>query len=216
MHHNIDYNTEEFIEKCSEFEQKNKDWFQNEKEKNNNFEKKKISLIEQGKNKSEIINDIKTDLSLLSVGMIPVQIIKLPSNQKKMAKIISVRKESNSKGSNKKSFESNFIKDIQNFLKSKLEEKSKLFLLDDNYGQKLIIKTKEILHIFHLFNNENKNNITKIELWKKKQIRINPLSKMVCELTPDIFISCRYIDKFIQLNFSDRKKNLIYHENIIT
>ena len=86
-------------------------------EKNNNFEKKKISLVELGKNKSEIINDIKTDLSLLSVGMIPVQIIKLPSNQKKMAKIISVRKESNSKGSNKKSFESNFIKDIQNFLK---------------------------------------------------------------------------------------------------
>ena len=185
-------------------------------EKNNNFEKKKISLVELGKNKSEIINDIKTDLSLLSVGMIPVQIIKLPSNQKKMAKIISVRKESNSKGINKKSFESNFIKDIQNFLKSKLEEKSKLFLLDDNYGQKLIIKTKEILHIFHLFNNENKNNITKIELWKKNQIRLNPLSKMVCELTPDIFISCRYIDKFIQLNFSDKKKNLIYHENIIT
>ena len=185
-------------------------------EKNNNFEELKILLEKQGKSKSEIINCIKAELNLLSVGMVPVQILKNPSKIKKMSKNISARKESNSKANNKKSVESNFIKDFKNFLESKMEEKSKLFLLDDNYGQKLIIKTKENLHIFRLFNNENKNIITKIELWKNKQLRLNPISNMICELSQDIFISCRYIDKIIQINFSDKKKFLFHHENIIT
>ena len=52
----------------------------------NTFEEMKISLEKQGKSKSEIINSIKAELNLLSVGMVPVQILKSPSKIKKMSK----------------------------------------------------------------------------------------------------------------------------------
>ena len=51
---------------------------------------------------------------------------------------------------------------------------------------------------------------------EKKQIKLLPLSKMICELSNDIFLSCRYLDKIMQINFLDKNKFLIYHENIVT
>ena len=39
---------------------------------------------------------------------------------------------------------------------------------------------------------------------------------MICELSHDIFLSCRYLDKIMQINFLDKNKFLIYHENIVT
>ena len=177
-------------------------------EKNNNYELKKKLLKKEGKNSSEIIMEIKNDLNILSLGMIPTQLFKNPSKKERKTKNIKIN--------NNKSADTFFIKDIKNFLKLYLVDKSKLFLLKNNYVEKLIIKSKKNLYILRLFNNESKNNIIKIELWKKKQITLLPLSKMICELSNDIFLSCRYLDKIMQINFLDKNKFLIYHENIVT
>jgi len=185
-------------------------------EQNNNYELKKRVLKKKGKNDSEIINEIKEDLNILSVGMIPIQLFKTSSKKKKILKIISNTKETNIKQINEKSIGHNFAKEIENFLKTYLKEKSKLFLLEDNFGQKLVILSKKILYIFRLFINENKSNLIKKELWQKKQVKILPQSKMLCELSKGILISCRYSDKIMQINYKDKNKFLIYHENIVT
>ena len=168
----------------------------------------KISLEKEGKNRSEIINEIKAQLNLSIVGMIPVQLLEKPSKAKKPSKTLNKRKELNIKINSGKSIESNFDREIKKFLNSSQKEKRKLFLLEDNYGQKLIIKSKNILQIFILFNNENnenKNNILTRGLWTKKQLKLLPLSKMICQLSLDIFLSCRYLDKIIHINYMDKK-----------
>ena len=185
-------------------------------EKNNNYELKKQLLKKEGKSELEIIREIKTDMDMMNIGIIPMQLFKNPSKKERKIKNIANRKETISKSTNNKSANNSFIKDIKNFLKQYLVDKAKLFLLKDNYNEKLIIQLKKNLYIFRLFNNENKNNIIKKELWKKKQIKLLPLSKMVCELSHDVFLSCRYLDKIMQINFSDKIKFLIYHENIVT
>ena len=181
------------------------------------YEKMKATLKKQGKNPSEIINAIKTEINVLNFGMIPKQLFKSSSKAKKVSKDMSIKKEVNSKQNNKKSLDYNIIKDINSFLKLNLDEKSKIFLLDNNNVQKLIIKSKKTLHFLPLFNNsENKNTIIKRELRTKNRVKFIPLSKMICELSNDIFLSCGYIDKIIKINFSDKKEFLVYYDNIIT
>ena len=72
------------------------------------------------------------------------------------------------------------------------------------------------MHIFKLFNNDSKNNLTQKELWPKKHLKINPESKMFCTLYPEILLSCRYIDNIIQINYSQKYNFKIHSENIIT
>ena len=185
-------------------------------EKNNNYELKKHNMKKEGKKSSEIINAIKDDLNLLNFGMIPIQLFKTALKKKKNSKHISIKKEINTRPINKNYPESNLLNDIKNIFKSYLKENSKLFLLDNNYGQKLVIQSKRNVYAFPLLNQENQNNIINIELWHKKQMKLLPLSNMICELSQEVYLSCRYLDKIIQLNYSDKNKFLFYHENIVT
>ena len=91
--------------------------------------------------------EIKNDLNILSLGMIPTQLFKNPSKKERKTKNIINRKETNTKLNNNKSADIFFIKDIKNFLKLYLVDKSKLFLLKNNYDEKLIIHSKKILYI---------------------------------------------------------------------
>ena len=184
-------------------------------EKNNNYELKKQLLKKEGKSESEIIKEIKNDMDMMSIGIIPMQLFKNPSKKERKIKNIANRKEIISKSSNNKSASNNFIKDIKNFLKLYLIDKAKLFLLKDNYDEKLIIQFKKNLYIFRLFNNENKNNIIKKELWKKKQIKLLPLSKMVFELSHDVFLSCRYLGSYFNIQSVDKNIN-IFCEDFVT
>lgn len=79
-----------------------------------------------------------------------------------------------------------------------------------------MIKTKKIINLYKLFNNENKNNKNERELCDKKQLNIFPQSKMFCEITPDIILTCRYLDRTIQLNYSNKNSLKIQYDNIIT
>ena len=101
-------------------------------------------------------------------------------------------------------------------MKSSFIENCELFLLSSNYGQNLIAKSEKMMYIMKLVTIENKSTIIKRELREKKQLKLFPLSKMVCELYQDVFLTCRYIDKIIQINFLDKIKSLIYYNNIIT
>jgi len=94
---------------------------------------------------------------------------------------------------------------MKNFLKLFNPEKNKIFLLDDNNKQKLVIRNKKTSHIFKLFNNDSKNNNTQRELWPKKHLKINPQPKMFCTLYPDFLLSCRYLDNLIQINYSQKE-----------
>ena len=116
-------------------------------EKNNNYELKKKLLKKEGKNSSEIIMEIKNDLNILSLGMIPTQLFKNPSKKERKTKNIINRNGTTIKLNNNKSADTFFIKDIKNFLKLYLVDKSKLFLLKNNYDEKLIIHSKKILYI---------------------------------------------------------------------
>ena len=181
-----------------------------------NYEITKIALKKQGKTQTEIINEIKDELDVLSFGMIPKQLFKNSLKPKKISIDLSIRSESYTKSNIKKTLESNRLKDIKTFLNSSLTENCKLFELNSNYGQNLIAKSEKMIYILRLENAENKSRMVKRELREKKQLQLLPLSKMICELYQDVFLSCRYIDKIIQINFSDKCKFLIYYNNIIT
>ena len=183
-------------------------------EENNNYEEIKNELDDDGKNAVDIINRIKDKLSLLSIGICPVKLFKTPF-KKKITKSISYRAEK-ARIYHKKGTESNFIKDIENFVKSNVKEKSKIYLIDNNNATNLMIKTKKIINLYKLFNNENKNNKNERELCDKKQLNIFPQSKMFCEITPDIILTCRYLDRTIQLNYSNKNSLRIQYDNIIT
>jgi hypothetical protein len=119
-------------------------------EENNNYEEIKNELDDDGKNAVDIINRIKDKLSLLSIGICPVKLFKTPF-KKKITKSISYRAEK-ARIYHKKGTESNFIKDIENFMKSNVKEKSKIYLIDNNNATNLMIKTKKIINLYKLFN----------------------------------------------------------------
>ena len=184
-------------------------------EQNNNFENLKIKWKEKGISDSEIINKIKDKLNLIGLGICPVQIFKTQMKKRKSI-YLSFKENPLSKINNSKSSGTNLNKDFNNFLKSSFTQKSKIFLMDGKYGKKLAIRTKKLLETFLLFNKDSKNKITKKELWQKKHLKIEPQSKMFCELLPDILLSCRYIDKTIQINYNQKNIFQIQFDNIIT
>ena len=185
-------------------------------EKNNDYEKMKIKCKEKGISDSETINIIKDKLNLIGLGICPVQLLKNQLKKRK-SNYLSSKEYSFSKINNNKSSGTNLNKDIQNFLKSSFTQKSKIFLMGDKYGKKLAIRTKKILQTFLLFNKDSKSKISsKKELWQKKHLKIEPQSKMFCELLPDILLSCRYIDKTIQINYNQKNIFQIQFDNIIT
>ena len=187
----------------------------NSYEQNNNFEEMKKIFKENGLSDTEIINKIKDRLNLIGLGICPVQLFKNHSKKRK-SNNLSFRDISLSKISNNKFGGTNSIKDIKNFLKN-FTKKSKIFIIGDKYGKKLAIKTKKILQTFLLFNKDSKNKISsKKDLWQKKHLKIEPQSKMFCELFPDILLSCRYIDKTIQINYNSKNIFQIQFDNIIT
>jgi len=191
-------------------------------EKNNKYDEEIILLKKEGMNPYDIIEQIKSKINFLTFGICPVQLFKTPLNEKKIERKKSIRKASNSSFNSQKSKEANFEKDIQKFLNSfyKEKNKNKIFLIEDssrdNFGKALAIKSKKNLNIFRLTNNENRSKIIKIELRPKKYLKIYPLSKMFCELSNDIYLSCRYLDKIMHLYYSDKHSILIYFDNIIT
>ena len=90
---------------------------------------------------------------------------------------------------------------------------------NNNFGMKLIIKSKKNIYTLKMYNNENNNknnnSIIKYELWKKKQIKIEPFSRMCCELSHDIFCFCRYIDNVIHIK-SEKESFIYQYKCIIT
>ena len=185
-------------------------------EQNNDYEAMKIRLKEEGMNPDEIINQIKNSLNLLSLGICPVQLFKQPLKLKKLNHNMNVRRGALLRASIKKSVENNINKELNQFLSALKQTKSKLLLLDDNHEPKLVIRTKKLLQILKLFNNDAKNNIIQKELWQKKFIKIHPKSQMFCELYPEIMLSCRYIDATFQIHYSSKYNFQIRYDNIIT
>jgi hypothetical protein len=112
-------------------------------------------------------------------------------------------------------------KNLINFINANMVNKYQIFSItneNNNYGMKLLIKSKKIIHILKMYNNETnvKNNpIIKLELWKKKQVKIDPISKICCELSPGIFCFCRYIDNVLHIK-SEKQSILYQYKCIIT
>jgi len=189
-------------------------------EKYNMYEEEITLLKNQGRSPYDIIDQIKSKINFLTFGICPLQLFNTSLKEKKIERHKSLRKSSISSFNSQKTKEPNFEKDLQKFLEPFSGEKYKIFSLDDsssdNFGKALAIKSKKIINIFRLSNNENKSQMLKVELWQKKYLKIYPLSKMFCELSKDIFLSCRYLDKIIQINYSDKNNILIYFDNIIT
>jgi hypothetical protein len=102
-----------------------------------------------------------------------------------------------------------------------MNDKYQIFSLsnvNNNFGVKLLIKSNKTVNILKMFANESitkSHNIIKLDLWNKKQIKIEPFSKMCCELSPDIFILCRYIDNVLQIK-SEKQTFLYQFKCIIT
>ena len=178
-----------------------------------NYEQMKVELKKKGKNKSEIINIIKDQINILSLGITPIKIFKTCSKKRNMSKMISSR--ISSKANIKKPNESNYLKEIKNFVNSNLSQDSKIFVIEDvnNCGKKLVIKTKKELQMLNIFN-ENRG-IIKMELRNKKLIDLHPISKFFCELSPGVFLICRYVDKTMHL-ISDKNSILIKYKHTIT
>ena len=193
-------------------------------EQKNNFEAKKKKLEKEGKTRKQIINDIKLDISLLSMGITPVQLFKTnhPLKNTTSKRLYSFFDGSfNNNNYNDKIVKSLAYKNLSNFINSNMINKYQIFCLyneNNNYGMKLIIKSKKMLYILKMYNidNNNKNtSVIKLDLWKKKQIKIDPLSKICCELYPGIFCICRYIDNVIHIK-SEKQSFLYQYKCIIT
>ena len=175
----------------------------------NNFEEKK-KKIEKGKTRKDIYKEIKESINLLNIGISPVQLFKDSHSTKN----ISTLKQSPFKQleiNNK--LDKTFIiyKDFHNFIHSYMADKNQMFCIsneNNNFEQKLIIKSKKNINLIKLYNNDKNNQIIKFELWKKKQIKIEPLSNNCCELFPGIYCFCRFIDGVIQI--ISEKQNFLY------
>ena len=189
-------------------------------EKNNKYEEMMISMEKEGKTQSEIIKNIKIEIDFIIFGICPVQLFKTCLIERKIEKYKSFRNVPISISNIQESKEINYEKNIQYFLNLYTLEKPKIFLIDnfvDNkYEKSLVIKSKTILNIFRLSNDEKENKIITLRLRTKNYLKIYPVSKMFCELPKDIFLSCRYLDKIIQINYSNKSSVLIYYENLVT
>ena len=195
-------------------------------EQKNNYEEKKKKLEKEGKTKKEIIRSIKSEICLLSLGISPAQIFKTNhplknTNSKRLGSFFDG-------GLNNSIYSDKNVKSLAHnnltiFINKYMINKYHIFCItneNNNFGMKLLIKSKTNIYSLKMYNNENnnKNNnnlINKYELWKKKQIKIEPFSKMCCELSHDIFCFCRYIDNVIHIR-SEKETFIYQYKCIIT
>ena len=179
-------------------------------EQKNNFEEKKKILEKEGKNKKEILLSIKGDLCLLSLGITPVQLFKTEHplrniTSKSLYSFLDKGENNNIIINSDKKVKSISHKNLINFVNTYMLNKYQIFFIsneNNNYGMKLLIKSEKKIHAIKLYNNDNNNkniSIIKLGLWKKKQVKIQPFSKICCELSPGLFCFCRYIDNVIQI-----------------
>ena len=191
-------------------------------EQKNNYEEKKKILEKEGKTKKEIFRTIKNEICILSLGITPVQIFKTnhplkSTNSKRLGSFFDSGL--NNSINSEKIVKSLAHNNLTNFINKYMNNKYHIFCINNennNFGMKLIIKSKKNIYTLKMYNNENnnKNNlIIKYELWKKKQIKIEPFSKICCELSHDIFCFCRYIDNVIHIK--SEKENFIYQYKCI-
>ena len=197
-------------------------------EQKNNFEEKKKILEKEGKSKKEILLSIKGDLCLLGLGITPVQLFKTEHPLRNITSkslysfsdkadinnisIISINPD--------KKVKSLSHKNLINFVNTYMLNKYQIFFIsneNNNYGMKLLIKSDKKINAIKLYSNDNnnKNNIIKLGLWKKKQVKIQPFWKICCELSPGLFCLCRYIDNVIQIT-SEKESFLYQYKCIIT
>ena len=189
----------------------------------NNFEEKKKKLEKKGTNKKDIINQIKENICLLGLGISPIQLFKVnhPMKLNMLSKRTYSYFQSGIITNNLDRISNVSHKEFYNFIHSNMINKYQIFCLsneNNNYGMKLLIKSNNNINIFKMYNfdNSNKNNsVIKLELWKRKQIKIDPLSKICCELSPGIFCFCRFIDNVIQIQSKTEKKGIQYQYKCI-
>ena len=171
----------------------------------------------------EILREIKANIDLLSLGVTPVQLFKANHPLKN---ITSKRLFSFFDGGNnninyyEKVIKSLSYKNLNYFINTYMIGKYQIFAIgneNNNFGMKLVIKSKNNINILKMFNNDyNKNtSIIKLELWKKEQVSIEPVSQRCCQLSPGIFCFCRYIDNVIQIK-SEKQSFLYQYNSIIT
>ena len=190
-------------------------------EQKNNFEAEKKKLEKEGKSKKEIIIAIKNSICLLSMGITPAQLFKTSHPIKNTTSKRLYSFFDGTINNSDKIIKSLAHKNLSNFINSIMINKYQIFCLyneNNNFGMKLLIKSKKMIYILKMYNNDynSKNNpIIKLELWKKKQIKIEPLSKMCCELYPGIFCFCRYIDNVFHIK-SEKQSFLYQYKCIIT
>ena len=189
----------------------------------NNFEEMKKRLEKKGLAIKEILREIKSNIDLLSLGVTPVQLFRANHPLKN---ITSKRLFSFFDGGNnninyyEKIIKSLSYKNLNYFINNHMIDKYQIFPIgneNNNYGMKLVIKSKNNINILKMYNNDNNRNtsIIKLELWKKEQISIEPVSQRCCELSPGIFCFCRYIDNVIQIK-SEKQSFLYQYNSIIT
>ena len=181
-------------------------------------------MEKEGKTKKEKKKKIQSEICLLSLGISPVPIFKINHPMKHTT---SKRLYSFFDGGTNTSINADKIvkslahKNLINFINANMVNKYQIFSItneNNNYGMKLLIKSKKIIHILKMYNNETnvKNNpIIKLDLWKKKQVKIDPVSKICCELSPGIFCFCRYIDNVLHIK-SEKQSILYQYKCIIT
>ena len=193
-------------------------------EQKNNFEEERKKLEKEGKSRKQIIEKIKNEICVLSLGISPVQIFKTnhPLRNATSKRLYSFFDGGMNTSINQdKIVKSLAHKNLNNFINSNMNNKYQIFCIpneNNSYGMKLLIKSKKIIHILKMYNNETsvKNNpIIKLELWKKKQVKIDPISKICCELSPGIFCFCRYIDNVLHIK-SEKQSFLYQYKCIIT
>ena len=183
----------------------------------------KKRLEKKGMAIKEILREIKANIDLLSLGVTPVQLFKANHPLKN---ITSKRLFSFFDGGNnninyyEKVIKSLSYKNLNYFINTYMIGKYQIFAIgneNNNFGMKLVIKSKNNINILKMFNNDyNKNtSIIKLELWKKEQVSIEPVSQRCCQLSPGIFCFCRYIDNVIQIK-SEKQSFLYQYNSIIT
>ena len=196
----------------------------------NNTEEIKKRLEKQGKSKKVINAELEQSLCLLSLGITPAQIFKtnhpLRNTSSRLSSFLEIV-QYNISNSNNNTAEKNVraksfsLERLMNFIEPLMNDKYQIFSLsnvNNNFGVKLLIKSNKTVNILKMFANESitkSHNIIKLDLWNKKQIKIEPFSKMCCELSPDIFILCRYIDNVLQIK-SEKQTFLYQFKCIIT
>ena len=187
----------------------------------NNFEEIKKNLEKKGTNKKEIIEQISASITLLSLGSSPVQLFSYYHQIKNISpKRLHSFFKSGIHTNNIETIADISHKDFHSFINLNMVNKYKIFCLlneNNNYGIKLIIKSKRNINVLKMYNNNaNKNNsIVKFDIWKRKQIKLDPLSKMCCELYPGVFCFCRFIDNVIQIK-TEKKSILFQYKRIVT